>query len=564
MLTVPAQIQTLFKTDGIRKNFRVHFPNGENTDLTNSDIVQESVTFTESVCSRSNFQFGLSERSQIEFECVGVQNIYGITIECGIEIDTSSLSAADIAAIEADPGDGILVKAADSDIGFGFYRVPYGVFRVESCPRSHGAMWRRKVTAYSPAYSMNTSALTKKKFNYVSQTGDNMTINVYAQYAGEAGSLDGLDYTTSTAPGSTSINSGLSVLLAHVGNDYYTLEIESVEEKTVAPTISTQVYALMRSTCTYDKAFLNWVRYVLPSGAEISKQAYSYIMPYVRWGTGVTDSYTLPDPEDTGVIYPYASNIASHYSVSYVTSITVRIEKNGTVVGSRRTYLPCSNIAAEAYTLTGLQKGMIVSFAPTYNVGSEYRYFGAVDWAELYNGLLELNGAFGRPDRSGGIEEVQLSKASPVAISPSQYSDLWWDDWSIDSIGTIMITYRDADQGQEQTIEYIIGSGASVYEMTSNYMLKQLAATSSFLGVSVQDYVQNLIDTHFIPNIGDIAFDQADGSMIALPYMEAGDYMELDNGAGGTVGTYALTRRISGIQTLEDSFEAKGGEVLGG
>ena len=90
MLTVPATIQTLFKTDGIRKNFRVHFPNGENADLTNADIVQESVTFTESVCSQNVFQFGLSERSEIDFECVGVQNIYGMTIECGIEIDTSS------------------------------------------------------------------------------------------------------------------------------------------------------------------------------------------------------------------------------------------------------------------------------------------------------------------------------------------------------------------------------------------------------------------------------------------------------------------------------------------
>lgn len=155
MLTVPAQIQALFKTDGINKNFRVHFPNGENADLTNADIISESVRFTESVCSKQVFQFGLSERSQIEFECVNVQNIYGMTIECGIEIDTTSLSAADISTIAGNPGDGVLVLEANSDIGYGFYRVPLGVFVVDNCPRSHGAMWRRQVTAYSNEYGQD-------------------------------------------------------------------------------------------------------------------------------------------------------------------------------------------------------------------------------------------------------------------------------------------------------------------------------------------------------------------------------------------------------------------------
>lgn len=149
MLTIPATIQTLFKTDGVRKNFRVHFPNGEYSDITNENIVRESVHFTESLCSQEVFKFGLAEASVIEFETVGIGNMYGMTTECAYEIDTSSLSAGDISAIEADPGDGVLVKAVDSDIGYGFYRVPLGTFRVESCPRNHGAMTHRRVSAYS-------------------------------------------------------------------------------------------------------------------------------------------------------------------------------------------------------------------------------------------------------------------------------------------------------------------------------------------------------------------------------------------------------------------------------
>ena len=164
MLNIPESIKTLFKTDGVFKNFRVHFPNGEHADLTNSDIVSESVKFTESVCKKEVFQFGLAERPSIEFEAVNIPNIYGVRIECGIEIDISSLTAQQIADIQSGSYDGTLVLEADSDIGFGYYRIPYGIFIVESCPRSHGAMWRRKITAYgkSPQNISLSSFLSHK------------------------------------------------------------------------------------------------------------------------------------------------------------------------------------------------------------------------------------------------------------------------------------------------------------------------------------------------------------------------------------------------------------------
>lgn len=153
MLNIPDSIKNLFKADGVRKNFRAHFPNGELPDITNDNIVQESVRFAESLCSQDVFKFGLAEASMIEFETVGVANMYGMWMECSCEIDTSSLSASELASAGAEGYDGTLVLAADSDLGYGFYRVPYGVFRVESCPRDHQAKAHRVVTAYSENFS---------------------------------------------------------------------------------------------------------------------------------------------------------------------------------------------------------------------------------------------------------------------------------------------------------------------------------------------------------------------------------------------------------------------------
>lgn len=108
MLNIPESVKALFKTDGVHKNFRAHFPNGEMADITNESVVQESMHFTESICSQDVFRFGLAEASVLEFETVGVGNMYGMTIEASLEIDVSSLTPAEIAAIEAGTWDGTL------------------------------------------------------------------------------------------------------------------------------------------------------------------------------------------------------------------------------------------------------------------------------------------------------------------------------------------------------------------------------------------------------------------------------------------------------------------------
>ena len=564
MLTVPAQIQALFKTDGINKNFRVHFPNGENADLTNADIVTESVRFTESVCSKEVFQFGLSERSQIEFECVNVQNIYGMTIECGIEIDTTSLSAADISTIAGNPGDGVLVLEAASDIGYGFYRVPYGTFIVDKCPRSHGAMWRRQVSAYSPNYIVKPtlSALTQKKFNFTSQTGNKMVLNLYAFNAGEAGSLDGLNYTTASTTTPTSTNTNISEAICTVGGNQYVLVMETVTSKTTSPLYAN--VSLIRSTCTYDDAFLTWITNNIPAGAEINDIVMRRAKPHIRWGSNYTDGFILPDPEDTGIIYPYATNIDDYYYIEYTSSVKCHIERNGTTIASTQTFTPCDNINGTRYTLTGEQRGMILAFDPTFGVAGQYRYFDSIDWGAMYDGQLEINGAFGRPARMGGIEVIHLATTSPENITPAMYSELWWDDYSIDAIGTVRISYYDADEQTEQTVNYVIGSGTSVYDMTSNYMLKHLAATAADIGAPILDYVESLIDNYFVPNITGVAFTPTDMTMIGLPYLEAGEYLAVDDSDGGTVSTYMLRRSISGLQTMFDTVEASGGEIIAG
>ena len=69
----------------MQKNIRIHFPNGEHEDITNKNVIAESMSFKESLCSRNSLKFGLCEASVFQIETVGVGNIKGCTIEVSLE-----------------------------------------------------------------------------------------------------------------------------------------------------------------------------------------------------------------------------------------------------------------------------------------------------------------------------------------------------------------------------------------------------------------------------------------------------------------------------------------------
>lgn len=579
MLNVPNAIKTLFKTDGINKNFRVHFPNGENADLTNSDIISESVKFTESVCSKEVFQFGLSERSQIEFECVNVQNIYGMTIECGIEIDTSSLDAATIAAIQSDPGDGTLVLAGASDIGYGYYRIPYGVFTVESCPRSHGAMSHRQVKAYSAKTGTGRIKLPSfLEFKYsttyrLTQDRQYMTQVIPLIIAAINNSLGALPYTeTTVAPTGDLIGSLPGVSWKNSATDgTVSITFYGQSSGTGQPRMNitdcTAADSVYSATATID-----WtnVTPILERMAELNapQELINYVRGMLTVCVGLqSDTYKsfapFDDPEDTGIFYPYVPKLSGEKINLYANTATytrVRIRANGA-----DEYYPAGNVitglVVKRYQVTDTNAlALTMRLTPTYSNDYYCSFKDSFSIDSLYNGWLELNGAFLKYARDGSQDKVVLSKSTPISIAASEYSELWWDEYDISPIGAVSLKFMDIT---EQIVRYVFGAGASVYTMEDNEVLKNLTVDSEQSTSTPEEYATGLIDSYFIPNIQDVGFTPVDFEMVGLPYLEAGDYIEIDDGDGGTVGTYILYQQISGIQTLFTAVESAGGEIIG-
>ena len=608
MLTVPAAIQSLYKTDGVRKNFRAHFPNGEQADITNADVVRESLHFTESVCSQNTFKFGLAEASLIEFETVGRANMMGMVIECGIEIDTSSLSAAQISAIQSSPGDGTLVLASASDIGFGYYRIPLGVFQVTSCPRDHQAMTHRRVTAigelspYNPFetakentyvpekdYKPNAYLLALEMLGWQNKAGilaQGFTEQAVTEWRPTSGSLyiDLEKNVTLKDAGGNDLT-----FTTYIGFYYGAYQATPTLDKV---TDMDMLYAADLHGVDYGKtltdaktalqgAGVNLVQSGFTSWDDLTASVFSqdltgtpYLVPGVVYervtvgSLGVPEGTLCPISGDNDAIYPYvgASVDKNNQPITQArffmpTSFAIYETTGGTFTqvydrnithASISVYIPDApvpilTLAVGETASVGLRKGLV-----KYNA---YAHGGNFEPEKIPEGLLEFRGMFARLDRTGTLDMFALSSSSPAAVIPGDYMECWWDEYDVSPIGTVLIAYLNGEEGETEA-EISLSTGRSIYDMTDNAVLKSLAAANAG---TISVYLGREFKTHAAAT----GFTPAEMTMQAWPWMEAGDALRITAEDATTIDTFALQLDITGIQDLRAEIISQGGEIIG-
>lgn len=571
MLSIPDSIKALFRTDGIHKNFRVHFPNGEYPDITNENVVQESLKFTESLCSQDQFRFGLAEASVLEFETVGIGNMYGMTIEASIEIDTTSLSAADISAIQAGTWDGTLVLVGDSDIGFGFFRVPLGVFRVEDCPRNHGAMAHRQVTAYSyvetaadllvsPYEDWNYNAAIASHWTKDYSSADDF-INSNLAWS-DPSILDGYTRTLIPQPGATSNvdiistpPSGSPAKSAYVRVNYYALADGQQTQDTLysVDDVALNTYADPDDVIAEIEAFFEGTY----SDQQREKMRRTFVPQIVNNTFGYTGALARQFVLNKAAPMIYAS--PTDPVLIYI-PMSVTLIKN---IMTQETITLVPNYPVAAYTLSPFSASALpISFSATgwrtiylpQPVKTDPTFVNALDLSALISGETELEGKYARMDRAGGVTIDALNPSSPIAISADDYSEVWWDEYNVSPIGLVTVSFGSADG--EQTVPISIGDGLSAYEMTDNTLLKSLSSGDA-------DTIAAVLSGDFATNAANVGFTPVDMTMRGLPWIEAGDALEITAEDGTVVDTYALRIEMSGIQHLTATVEARGGTIIG-
>lgn len=611
MLNIPETVKALYKRDGVNKNFRAHFPNGELPDITNENIVQESVKFQESVCSQDVFKFGLTEASVIEFETVGIANMYGMTIACYNEIDCSSLSAAEIADIEAGTWDGTW------DGTNKVFAVPYGVFRVESCPRDHQAMTHRRVTAYGDIDSITDNKFEKAKtelFFPTSSYEPNMEHLFYSNLA-SLSDIDLEDYGYEKQEGviysfspeshtSLVLNDGTSQTL-YFTFSMHILCIDDSQSGYKGTHDPDQIFWIDTQGNNYDAAIEEAASFLEEYGVDFEASGYSsakdflmsFVAVYARGEyapaymadmfhltsnyakTSTVDDHTvqnaaygyIPIEQSSRPLFLYGGFSKEAYKrglrVFFASPKSFSISTGPIFLHPERilfshSYKQCSfAVYSKENTVLPVLKFENTLKLPLRQpaIFSSKKYTGysfsnAYSYKDMMNSCLELLALFGCSSRIDSRITKRLSNSSPVAVAPNDYSQMWWDEYDVQPIGTIRYAYTD-EAGEEQIVEYQFGDGASVYDMTDNAVLKAMSGASP-------DVIESLLDTYFVPHLAAVNFTPIDLSMKGLPYIEAGDALSVTAQDGTVCNSYALRQEIDGIQSLTAQIDSESGLIL--
>lgn len=607
MITIPNEVIALFKSDNAYKNFRVTFPNGERGDITNADVVSESVSFTESICSQNTLKFGLCETPMIQFETVGVENIKGSTINCYIEIECPSTVT------------GAVYKA---DLQKYVYVIQYGQFVVESCPRQTD-MTHRKVTAYqrNAMDSWQFPDEMKRAFSimkWYKQNDFKISIESLFKIMGFYAPTYTRQSTSTTSQDKIfaytykRINNVRKAISFHIIYDGYVLVNGGNNDALfmVKPVFTSgykskvqELYEwVMNPEEPVDRDYLSDIpKFSYLEYESISQLAYSKNLTPTGGTYGYIDPPTSSGyyrraffPDDKPVFVPcfnyeetgedgtiwYTSMGLEEYMTSggpYI-SVTNFIVPTRMYVKDNDNNILFDTGSFDNYLMRDTNEIPIISsdlnifFKPTStNVKQKFRNWTngtysnvtktvyQLDWSQLESlamgdfvcDSLEANGLFGRVKRDGELEEFSIENSNEYDIQKSDYESIWYDEAYTKKYGRIVCNYT--ANGVDNSIIHDIVADYNdtinkTYTIANNSMLDLNNYTE-------QDVINMLTD--MADNIDDIQYMPATLRMKGMPWIEAGDYLNVDTPNDGVIRMLVERHTISGIQVLKDSVECR-------
>ena len=614
MLNIPQSIKNLFKTDGVLKNIRISFPNGEYDDICNDRIIKESLKFNESISNREEIKFGICESSQISFDCVDVGNIKGMEIRVVVEIDVTSIP------VSARP-EGCTTSA---DVPFPYFPVPLGVFIVDECKRDAGFL-KRKVVAYSKSSSF-------AGYDWWTQ------IDWYSPASGSLAKdvdLDIVNFIAATNQGMFDDSDRTPITFSRVGNNFhhdfqitgsnnttYTFRIE------IATSWIADIYSMQAKPWPNTQRIGRLDKCVLSSHYEESvaeaiagfqaqnipddairkiMEIVSYYQPFnVINSYRDTNLYSLADyaPYDDSIpfsrregrqiqegelfIMPWKLSLFAQLLVSnqsgyasqefriYLSDVAFDISDHlqvseVTLHEGNRLTVPIMSEGKHGYYVRSFLKPMLF-----------------VDIRTLLEANLELMGCFGHIDRYGHFEFLSIANLVFDGLFPREDllpSDTLYpkDFWLPIPVG-IDVDLPNAAIVKEDYVkslwyeEYFVAFGGITCSYLSSEVLDENNNPSEVIyslrwiddaryltyDVSDNEFIKSKTWTEqeiseeletIIAALKIIKFFPHELSCKGLPYIEAGDWV-LASFNGNQVKTLCLSRTLSGIQALSDKMKS--------
>lgn len=559
MLNIPEEVKQLFRQGSVRKNIRIHFPNGEREDITNSNLISESFSFTESICSQDTLKFGLCEASMVEFDTFGVGNIKGCTIEVTLEVPYNG---------EA-------------------YSITIGTFVVDSCKKQTN-LGRRNVVAYSKDFDFGKLKSFEMEKRRIMRGRKYYDYDVFKYIVSNYFPGNELffekELLTTKESGFNNANYEIYrnyIFTWDISTKVYYLDSEEKEESLYyinnfmdekkEREIIEQISIILEKWFTYAglsinatneriKKYINEIKkdihpyvgrnygYAMAWMTDDSKFIYPYPIRYDL----VDDGSSL---DNFGIVFPYAINLRFYKKdSSYYETIPINFVENPEIylvdTSSWRQY-------------TNIEKGDVYKNLP--------------NGRELTESYIELNGLLGKIGREGAVDLISLKPKLNLYPSETLYPadnlyprgerenlltksmykhPLWYDDTYTLPYSKVLCTYKNSETNEDTLAEYDIveveegeESNYQTYDLSDNYLIKSNTFTEDEITAILEIFASNVEGIKYMP--AEI------NTVNAFPYLEAGDVVQVITTDGG-FETIILNRTLSGIQSLSDSYESRG------
>lgn len=191
---------------------------------------------------------------------------------------------------------------------------------------------------------------------------------------------------------------------------------------------------------------------------------------------------------------------------------------------------------------------------------------GEIIGTDILKYICELNAGFGKINRDGKFEVVQLTSAGlypEETLYPSEdlypeesnyellsaeeneanYISVAYEEYETEAITGVIVKSNSDNVGQ------VVGTKDNAYMLTGNPLIYN--KTSEDLTKIGQNIFAKIKGITYRPNTT---------TLEGLPYLETGDYYILTKN-NDDVGSPIFTRTLAGIQALKDTFESKGNKL---
>ena len=585
MYDVPVAVKDALRSGMYKKNYRFVVLNDDGTaDFTidNDNLVSESVSIDERMCSGDTLKFGLCEGSSLEFQYFGKANITGRKVQAFIDVEYG--------------------EALPSSILMGY-------FTVQKCSRQastgiiKASCYNKLMSTYLDAdasaliadnigdedYSGDMSLytlLSKTLADYAIESTTEVqtwTYNVNDLHTGSVGLLSPPDriYAIYDSNGQSTGNYlhiivglfsgsygsdvyysvGASEQLAHSVTDlwddflvgvrlnYYVRKPGTTEIVRLYDYITTKQYdsdfgdsgmdykggLFWEHNNPYEKIdvrvgimdnYINDMRLDFHYTEELDAQLYAPIHLFINNTSSHIDS-------TTAALYfnDWESNFISQYGGDYAHGY----EK---ILTPMEAYRVTANDFTSNVTLRQLQSAVFESACQ----------FGKLDRVtDLFSGV-ELNHSRLLPaDTLYPSDSLHPDGAQESAFR-SQYSKLWADEGNVHKWRYLIITYKGLDENNQEaefTLQRTVNAdGTDDYNMSDNWLFKNLVWTEA----QIIEYA-----TAMVAKMQDITWFPFEMWAPGLPYLETGDEIEIPLGEN-TYSSYILERQLRGIQNLQDTY----------